>query len=99
MSTTQCGADIRLEKAPNLAQTIVAVIVTRLRSAWRAICNRVAANRVGELDDHQLEDIGLTRRDVITALDRSGVLDDPSLLLSRAARERSRNRFSRAARH
>jgi hypothetical protein len=32
---------------------------------------------------------------VVMALNRSGALDDPSLLLSRAARERARHRFAR----
>jgi uncharacterized protein YjiS (DUF1127 family) len=99
MSTTECGAEIRLAKAPGSIPTVAARLVMRARSVWRVLHNRLAANPVGDLDDHQLDDIGLSRRDVITALDRSGILDDPSLLLSRAARERSRSRFARAARH
>ena len=103
MSTTECGTDIKLATAPalapaGLAQTIGTTVLVRIKSVWRVFLNRMAANRLSDLDDNQLDDIGLSRRDVTTALDRSGVLDDPSLLLSRAARERARTRFSRPAR-
>lgn len=97
MSTTECGTDIKLVKASGL-QSGGSTTLVRIKSVWRAICNRIASNSLAEFDDYQLDDIGLTRGDVIIALDRSGVLDDPSLLLSQAARERARTRFSRPAR-
>ncbi len=97
MSTTECGTDLKLVKAPapvpaGLVQTAVFV---RIKSAWRAIRNRIAAHPISELDDRMLDDIGLSRRDVVIALDRSGALDDPALLLARAARTRARTRFAR----
>jgi uncharacterized protein YjiS (DUF1127 family) len=99
MSTTQCGSEIKLAGAsgtvPGFFQTTV---LGRIKSIWRAISNRAAANALSDLEDRMLDDIGLSRRDVVAALDRSGALDDPSLLLARAARERARTRFSRAAR-
>lgn len=104
MSTTECGTEIKLVNARGIgsvgfAQTIVATtMLVRIKSAWRALRNRVATNRLSDFDDRMLDDIGLSRRDVVAALDQSGALDDPSLLLARAARERARTRFKRPAR-
>ena len=102
MSTTECGTDLKHVKAqaPVLAGlardgVVQVAVFPRIKSAWRAIRNRIAAYPLSELDDHMLDDIGLSRRDVVIALDRSGALDDPSLLLARAARERARTRFAR----
>ncbi len=96
MSTTECGTDLKLVKAPATAPAAVqTAVLVRIKSAWRAVRNRIAAYPISELDDQMLDDIGLSRRDVVTALDRSGALDDPSLLLARAARERARTRFAR----
>jgi uncharacterized protein YjiS (DUF1127 family) len=100
MSTTECGTEIKLVQARGIGSVGFAQTTTlvRIKSAWRAIRNRVAANRLSDFDDRMLDDIGLSRRDVVTALDQSGALDDPSLLLARAARERARTRFKRPAR-
>ncbi len=97
MSTTECGTDLKLVKAsaPAQAGLAEALVFVRIKSAWRAIRNRIATGPLSELDDHMLDDIGLSRRDVVVALDRSGALDDPSLLLARAARTRARTRFAR----
>lgn len=51
----------------------------------RRISNRLAANRLVEMDDHQLADIGLTRRDLKTALD-TGIMEDPTTRLARMAK-------------
>jgi uncharacterized protein YjiS (DUF1127 family) len=100
MSTTECGAEIKLVKAPGIGSVglVQTTVLVRIKSAWRAIRNRLAANRLSDFDDRMLDDIGLSRRDVVVALDQSGALDDPSLLLARAARERARTRFKRPAR-
>src|SRR3954466_5843020 len=98
MSTTECGSEIVLVHGVEATRGRLAAVLLRTKSVWRVLRNRIASNRLYELDDHQLEDIGLTRHDVVVALERTGVLDDPSLLLSRAARERSRTRFSRPQR-
>ncbi|MBO0140363.1 DUF1127 domain-containing protein [Agrobacterium sp. Ap1] len=97
MSTTECGTDLKLVKAtaPVRAGLVQTAVFVRIKSAWRAIRNRIAAHPLSELDDHMLDDIGLSRRDVVIALDRSGALDDPSLLLAKAARTRARTRFAR----
>lgn len=70
--------------------TRLAAATTRVKSVWRAVRNRRAANRLADLDDFQLRDIGLSRSDVEQALKSSGFADDPSLHLSRSARNRSR---------
>jgi uncharacterized protein YjiS (DUF1127 family) len=95
MSTIQRGAEFQLVQRPRLASTGGLMRMVRVQSAWRALRNRLAANRVCDLDDRMLDDIGLTRRDVDAALHHSGALDDPSLLLASAARERARTRFAR----
>jgi uncharacterized protein YjiS (DUF1127 family) len=51
----------------------------------RRIANRIAANSLLEMDDHQLADIGLTRGDLKKALD-AGLMDDPTARLARCAR-------------
>ncbi|WJH39082.1 DUF1127 domain-containing protein [Aliirhizobium terrae] len=100
MSTTECGTEIKLVNARGIGSVGFAqsTMLVRIRSAWCALRNRVATNRLSDFDDRMLDDIGLSRRDVVAALDQSGALDDPSLLLARAARERARTRFKRPAR-
>jgi uncharacterized protein YjiS (DUF1127 family) len=95
MSTTECGSEIVLVPGAGATRGRLVAVLLRTKSVWRALRNRTASNQLYDLDDHQLQDIGLTRHDLVVALERTGVLDDPSLLLSRAARERSRTRFSR----
>ncbi len=51
----------------------------------RRIANRIAANKLVVMDDHQLADIGLTRHDLRKALD-TGLMDDPTTRLARCAR-------------
>ena len=94
MSTTHCGADIKLVQRPSLAVTVGTIALMRFMSAWRAARNRLAVNQLSDLDDRMLDDIGLSRRDVDVAIGQSGALQDPSSLLARAARERARTRFA-----
>lgn len=72
--------------------TFSARLNARIVALWRALKNRVALNPLLDLDDQQLDDIGLTRRDVEQALTHSGVLDDPYRHLS-AARQRGRRAY------
>jgi len=97
MSTTECGTDLDLVHERRGMEGRLALVMQRTKSVWRVFRNRLASNRLHDLDDRQLNDIGITRHDVVKALNHSGVLDDPSLLLSRAARERARHRFARPA--
>ena len=95
MSTTQCGTDLDLLHERRKPAGFVAGIMVRTTSVWRALRNRMAANSLYDLDDYQLNDIGITRRDLIAALEHSSVLDDPTRLLAGAARQHSRTRFAR----
>jgi uncharacterized protein YjiS (DUF1127 family) len=54
-----------------------------LRGLWR----RREVNRLGELSDHQLADIGLTRSDLVVAL-HAPLHTDPTTRLSTLASER-----------
>lgn len=103
MSTIECGPDLKTIHPAGAELRVTTGRETRLwtwvKAAFRAIRNRMATNPLQELDDYQLADIGVTRHDVNRALNHSGVLDDPSLLLSNAARQRARTRFQRPAHH
>lgn len=66
---------------------------SRLARLWaaltglaRAVVNRQAANRLADLDDFMLADIGLTRDDVESILRTSSLVEDPSHRLSMVAR-------------
>ena len=67
-------------------------------SVWCALRNRWAATRLHELDDRQLDDIGLTRHDLLKATYGSGLFEDPAALLSETARLRAKSRFERLRR-
>lgn len=98
MSTTNCGTELDLVHERRGTESRLAIVLTRLKSVWRAVSNRVAANSLSEMDDHQLDDIGLTRHELMSALSDTSALEDPTLLLARSARERARGRFQRPRR-
>ena len=70
------------------------VALNRMAKLARSIINRLAVNKLTEMTDQQLADIGLVRSDVVNALE-VGLLDDPSLHLARAARTHAGTRFAR----
>lgn len=70
--------------APSLPSRLFQFAVRAMRT-WR---NRVAVNRLHDLDDWQLRDIGLERSDVKDAL-TSTFFADPGLHLTIASRERA----------
>jgi uncharacterized protein YjiS (DUF1127 family) len=74
------------------SNTILGRLNVRFSAMWHALKNRMALNPLLDLDDQQLDDLGLTRHDVEQALTRSGVLDDPYRHLS-AARQRGRRAY------
>lgn len=73
------GATIRL----------AAAVVDSVVSIWRILKNRRAINCLKELDDHQLNDIGLTRQELHGVLGTTALGDDPSRRLARSARARA----------
>ncbi len=68
--------------------------INRVAKLARSIMNRLAVNKLTEMTDQQLADIGLVRSDVTKALE-IGLLDDPTLQLARAAKMRASSRFTR----
>jgi len=58
----------------------------KLSSVLRVFRNRMEINRLHDLDDKQLRDIGLTRADLTSAFLASTFLEDPSEQLTRSAR-------------
>ena len=66
---------------------VLAVMV----SIFRVFRNRRQINRLHELDDNQLRDIGLERHDVEQAFASSTFFEDPSAHLTSTARRRSRS--------
>lgn len=73
------------------AETRTVAAVTRvasgLRAFLRALVNRREVNRLGNLSDHELADIGLLRTDLIVAM-RAPLGVDPTVELSALANER-----------
>ncbi|NTZ90115.1 DUF1127 domain-containing protein [Agrobacterium tumefaciens] len=66
--------------------------VWAVKTFLQRIYNRIAANGLTELDDRLLADIGLAHSDVRNALN-TGLFEDPTAHLTRAARERAVTRF------
>ncbi|RCW27367.1 uncharacterized protein DUF1127 [Ciceribacter lividus] len=89
MSTTERMTELDLAVSrPTLAARLAATWQA-MKSVLRALRNRRAANRLADLDDALLRDIGLSRADVESILRTSGIADDPSRLLARTARNRA----------
>ena len=61
----------------------------------RAVLNRFAASSLHDLDDHMLDDVGLTRFDVAKAFASTGRFEDPTPDLVRAVRARAWRRFAK----
>ncbi|MBW9116032.1 DUF1127 domain-containing protein [Rhizobium cauense] len=69
-----------------------------LSSVLRVFRNRMEINRLHELDDKQLEDIGLSRIDLTSAFLASTFFEDPSEHLTQFARKRGRRSLFRSQR-
>ena len=97
MRTTQTG-ELDLARPQTATRGTIDVIGGILAFVWRVLRNRWAVNRLHDLDDRQLDDIGLSRHDLMKATYQSGIFDDPAALLSESARRRARTRFERLSR-
>lgn len=64
-------------------------VVVRTAKIFRALANRLAVRELAHCDERMLKDIGLSRSDVLAALDAS-IVDDPSVRLRRLAAGRGR---------
>ncbi|OLP58059.1 hypothetical protein BJF93_05330 [Xaviernesmea oryzae] len=67
---------------------------TMVMALIRLVRNRRTLNRLHDLNDSQLADIGISRRDLSMAA-TSAFFEDPTQHLSQAARRRARDRFVR----
>jgi uncharacterized protein YjiS (DUF1127 family) len=93
MRTADQTLELKLPKAKQAGSIrLFSGVATVVNTVMRALSNRIRTNDLAELDDHQLADIGLTRNDVLKALD-AGLLEDPTMHLARAAQLRARDRF------
>lgn len=97
MRTTQM-IELDLVQEQCATRGFASVTLALTSSVWRVVRNRWAANRLHDLDDRQLEDIGLTRHDVESATHGSGLFDDPAALLAETVRRRAPTRFERLRR-
>lgn len=66
----------------------------RMNMVWRNLVARFQVNRLTDLDDRMLADIGIVRQDVLKALN-VGLLDDPAQQLIKAAEVHATTRFAR----
>ena len=89
MRTTERMIDLDLAKrSPTLLARAASAWVA-LKSAYRTWRHRSAVGSLQDLDDYQLQDIGLTRHDVDHALTTSTFFEDPSHRLTRAVTHRN----------
>jgi uncharacterized protein YjiS (DUF1127 family) len=75
--------------APTFMQRLMAGLAP-LATALRIVRNRSQVSGLHDLDDYQLQDIGLTRADVTSAFLASTFFEDPSEHLTQAAKRRWR---------
>lgn len=88
MSTSERMIELHIAK-PQAGVLRFAGIVASAAKFWRAFVNRRTANRLDDLDDHQLNDIGLTRLELHMTLRETGFASDPTKRLSSIAYRRS----------
>ncbi|MCS4505407.1 hypothetical protein NYO91_15080 [Arhodomonas aquaeolei] len=69
-NTTECAR--RGGSAPSPSAGLAGALRDAVRRRLRAWRTRLALNRVMDMDDHLLRDIGVTRQHVCRAVDRAG---------------------------
>lgn len=94
MRTAERKMELQIIAPAIWLETRWTMAINRVAKLARSIMNRLAVNKLTEMTDQQLADIGLVRSDVTKALE-IGLLDDPTLQLARAAKMRASSRFTR----
>lgn len=89
MRTTEQLLDLDLALPPETRMARVEGLRVWVRNLRTALRNRLSANSLTDLDDRLLNDVGLSRSDVIKVLRETGLADDPSQQLTRLARRRA----------
>ena len=97
MRTTRI-VELDLAKPQPATRGLYTTSIAFAATIWRVMRNRWASNRLHELDDRQLDDIGLSRHDVFAATHASRLFDDPAALLAESARRRAVVRVERLRR-
>ncbi|MDH0613272.1 MULTISPECIES: DUF1127 domain-containing protein [unclassified Agrobacterium] len=93
MRTAERRMELELATRQNDTFRQAAILLAfRVKTFVQRIYNRIVANGLTQLDDRLLADIGLARSDVRDALN-TGLLEDPTAHLTRAARKRAVTRF------
>lgn len=94
MRTAERGMELELatKRQSDTLRRIVFGGASVVKTFLQRIYNRILANGLTELDDRLLADIGLARSDVRDAFN-TGLLEDPTVHLTRAARKRAVSRF------
>lgn len=80
--------------SPSVFASVVAALVTGVRTVSRAMKNRRDANLLAGMDDRMLADIGLTRSDLRDAY-AEPLWRDPTDILAGRARDKRRYRGPR----
>ena len=89
MRTTERMIDLDLAQPRVSLAARLATGMYRVKSVWRAVNNRIAANRLVDLDERMLTDIGLSRSEIAAILRTTPMSDDPMEWLIRSARKNS----------
>jgi uncharacterized protein YjiS (DUF1127 family) len=89
MRTTERILDLDLAMTQHTRPARVAGLLEWVWNLPTALRNRLSANSLADLDDRLLNDVGLSRSDVIRVLRETGLADDPSQQLTRLARRRA----------
>ena len=80
--------ELATSRQNDMLRRVAGLFAFRVKTFLQRIYNRIVANGLTELDDRLLADIGLARSDVRDALN-TGLLEDPTAHLTRAARNRA----------
>jgi uncharacterized protein YjiS (DUF1127 family) len=86
MSTTQQSLSSKIAHQSLPIAARVTATFAMLASVCRVLRHRMEVNRLQDLDDNQLRDIGLTRAELHSALLGSSFFEDPSAHLTQSAR-------------
>lgn len=87
MITSNLEAQLRERNHPRARPALAAFMVERIAGLWRAFQNRRSVKTLLEWDSRMLQDIGVTRGDVVAAMSGS-IKEDPAYRLSVLAVER-----------
>jgi uncharacterized protein YjiS (DUF1127 family) len=87
MITSNLEAQLRERNNPSVRPALATFMVERITGLWRAFQNRRSVKQLLEWDSRMLQDIGVTRGDVVAAMSGS-IKEDPAYRLSVLAVER-----------